>query len=108
MCCARRPALGGRGGAGLAGWAPVRGTFAGAVALVGDADGGVAAEAGAGCAAVDEQVLAAAAGRAADRAVAVDLQELLGERGELSGAVRGEGADGEPGVAPSRKQSSLL
>lgn len=92
----------------LAGGAPVGGAFAGAVALVGRADGGVASKAGTGRPAVHEQVVVAAACRVADRAVAVGFEEFLGERGQPGGEVLGEGADGDPGGDPEQEAELAL
>src|SRR5262249_54737006 len=92
----------------LAGRAPVGGTLPGAVALVGDPDGGAAAQTGAGRAAVDEEVLLAPPRGVAGRAVAVGLQEPLGESGDARGVLGREGADGKPGSHPQQEAELAL
>lgn len=103
-----RTGSGGGRRARLAHGAPVRGPLAGAVALVGQPDAGAAAQTGPSRAAVHEQGLLAAAGGVADGALAVGLQDLPRERGQRGEVTGGQLAQREPGVARSRKHSSLL
>src|SRR5689334_13198707 len=98
----------GGGGSPLAGRAPVGGPFAGAVALVGDLNRSAAPQTGAGRASVDEQVLFAPPRGVAGRAVAVRLQQPLGEGGEAGGVLGREVADGQPRGHPEQEAELAL
>src|SRR5690606_31811888 len=99
----------GRCRTGLAERTPVGGAFPGAVALLGDPDGGAAAPARTASAAVHVEVLAPAAGGGADRALAVEIQQLPGEAGQPRCPVGGELSDGQPrGDAEQEAELALV